>query len=67
MKIIENIRNKPVHKRGQIIWACAAVTAALLLVAWAVVGSPHRGDGNFFNSFNHDFQEGDTIPNPIQR
>lgn len=68
MKLIDNIRNKPRHKRTQIIWITAAVVAALLLGVWAIVGSPQRGDGgNFFNTFNNDFQNGNTVPNPLNQ
>lgn len=68
MKIVDDIRNKPHHKRTQIIWIIAIVAAGLLLALWAFLGNPKRGDGgDFFNTFNSDFQNGKTIPNPLQQ
>ncbi|HEX3100008.1 MAG TPA: hypothetical protein VHQ41_03475 [Patescibacteria group bacterium] len=62
-KIIENIRSKPPHHRDRIIWICAAIAAALLLLIWVLVGDGHREgtDSNFFQTFNQGVNEGKNL------
>ena len=67
-QIIDNIRNKPHHKRNQIIWAIAAVVVVLLIIVWMIVGNNRKStDSNFFQSINQDFNEGkDDFENPLK-
>jgi len=67
-QIIDNIRNKPHHKRNQIIWATAAVVAVLLIIVWMIVGNSRKStDSNFFQSINQDYNEGkDDFANPLK-
>lgn len=66
--LIEKIRNKPYHKKTQIIWVCSAIAVALLLVVWAIFGIPskNKAEEDIFQTFNQDFQDSkDAIPNPF--
>lgn len=62
-KVLENIRSRPAHHRDRIVWICAAVAAAILLLAWALVGSGRKTtpDGNFFQTFQQGIDEGKNI------
>ena len=67
---LEKVRNKPHHKKTQIIWVCAAIVGAVLLVIWAILGIPTRNnsDQDLFQTFNQDFQDSkDNLPNPITK
>jgi flagellar basal body-associated protein FliL len=35
MPIIENLRNKPRHKKIQVIWIAVAIMVVILLILWA--------------------------------
>lgn len=62
-KVIENIRNKPEHHRERIIWICAAVFAAVLLIVWMIIGNGRKTttDESFFQTFNQGVEEGKEI------
>lgn len=67
-KIIENIRSKPDHHKDRIIWVYAAIVAAILFIAWMIVGNGRKTttDESFFQKFNEGVQEGkDVVPEEL--
>ncbi len=68
--VIHHVRSKPSHVRDRIIWICAGVAVAILLIVWAIVGNGRKIDTNesFFQDFNQGVNEGKNIlpPNPLK-
>lgn len=62
-RVIEHIRNKPEHKRHQIIWLITALVFLLLISSWVFVGkrAQRKVDSNFMQSFNQEYQAGKEI------
>lgn len=66
-KVLENIRNSPPHHRDRVVWVCAAIAAAILLIIWLIVGNGRKTtpDQNFFQSFQSGVDDGKAIvPQP---
>ncbi len=69
-KLLEHIRNKPVEHRARIIWICAGIVVALLLIVWIFTGIGYNKDktGTFFQTFNQGVEDGkNKYENPLKK
>lgn len=62
-KVLHNIRNKPAHHRDRIVWICALVAVAILLIIWLIVGNGRKTNTNqgFFQNFQQGVDDGKTL------
>jgi hypothetical protein len=69
-KLLHNIRNRPEHKRDQIVWIVAAASVGLLLIIWAIVGNGRKTtvDDSFVENFSAGLEEGKNTfdQNPLE-